>query len=239
MNQTAHISLQLSINVKEQHSEAKNKTDAPVFPSAPACQIYQSAPVSPERPAVSPARLPSFQASRRLSAAFPVPSCVPAVPSGVSQQHLVAAGEGGSKVTPNNPQAKKQQKPNFPKRKDTNKTKSMTYMPKKVSNPDPDAATANTAEHPKRPATQLTHRTTPLIHNPTARNHRKSPRKETSHPARNHAKPDKKSPTARKNGRPSPRQNERRRKTAAETDQNKKGRPIRPPFIICKTSDLI
>ena len=131
MNQTAHISLQLSINVKEQHSEAKNKTDAPVFPSAPACQIYQSAPVSPERPAVSPARLPSFQASRRLSAAFPVPSCVPAVPSGVSQQHLVAAGEGGSKVTPNNPQAKKQQKPNFPKRKDTNKTKSMTYMPKK------------------------------------------------------------------------------------------------------------
>ena len=65
-NQTARISLQSSINVKQHcHPEAKNKTDAPI-PQRARPDHPSNAAVSPARPAVSPTR----------------------------QQHLSVAGEG-------------------------------------------------------------------------------------------------------------------------------------------------
>ena len=75
-NQTARISLQLSINVKQHcHPEAKNKTDAPI-PQRARPDHPSNAAVSPARPAVSPTR----------------------------QQHLSVAGEGLSTVSLQQPQ---------------------------------------------------------------------------------------------------------------------------------------
>ncbi|MCE8507267.1 hypothetical protein KBY28_02280, partial [Ruegeria pomeroyi] len=78
-NQTAHISLQSSINVKEHcHPKAKNKTDAPI-PQRARPAHSSNAAVSPACPAVSPTR----------------------------PQHLSAAGEGGSRPNQKESQAQK------------------------------------------------------------------------------------------------------------------------------------
>ncbi len=75
-NQTARISLQSSINVKQHcHPEAKNKTDAPINQRARPAHSSNAA-VSPARPAVSPTR----------------------------QQHISAAGEALSTVSLKQPQ---------------------------------------------------------------------------------------------------------------------------------------
>ena len=68
-NQTAHISLQLSINVKEQTPRAKNQTVAPI----------------PQR-----ARLITFPRCPQSILSVPAASAAP--------QRLSSAGEGGSKV---------------------------------------------------------------------------------------------------------------------------------------------
>ena len=81
-NQTARISLQLSINVKQHcHPEAKNKTDAPI-PQRARPDHPSNAAVSPARPAVSPTR----------------------------QQHLSAAGEGRSRPNQKESQAQNTRK---------------------------------------------------------------------------------------------------------------------------------
>ncbi|MCG6557896.1 hypothetical protein MB818_06775, partial [Ruegeria sp. 1NDH52C] len=78
-NQTAHISLQSSINVKQHcHPKAKNKTDAPI-PQRARPAHSSNAAVSPACPAVSPTR----------------------------PQHLSAAGEGGSRPNQKESQAQK------------------------------------------------------------------------------------------------------------------------------------
>ncbi|CUH41203.1 hypothetical protein RUM4293_00070 [Ruegeria atlantica] len=83
-NQTAHISLQLSINVKEQTPRAKNQTVAPITSARPPKSFPKMPTVSPMRPAVSPTR----------------PTVSPVCP-----KRLSSAGEGGSKYNRISPQA--------------------------------------------------------------------------------------------------------------------------------------
>ncbi len=87
MNQTAHISLQLSNNVKEQTSKTQKQTVAQIL-QRHRLHPTMNAPVYPERP------------NRLSGPSSPVVPASPrwlSVPSGVSQQRLSAAGEGGSK----------------------------------------------------------------------------------------------------------------------------------------------
>ena len=87
MNQTAHISLQLSNNVKEQTSKTQKQTVAQIL-QRHRLHPTMNAPVYPER------------LNRLSGPSSPVASASPrwlSVPSGVSQQRLSAAGEGGSK----------------------------------------------------------------------------------------------------------------------------------------------
>jgi len=101
MNQTARISLHHIINVKEQHQEAKNKTDAP---------IPQRARLSsrPDAPRLSGASCRLSGPSRRLS--------------GVSPRRLSSAGEGGSSDNPGYPQQENDRTRHFFQRKIKNQT---------------------------------------------------------------------------------------------------------------------
>lgn len=119
MNQTARISLQSSINVKEQccHPEPKNQTDAPISRRARLIQTLRCRRLS--------------SASHRLSGAFPVQSRVAAAPSGVSQLRLSAAGEGAFTDTPADPQPKNSEKRRIPERKITNTIKTKPYTKSK------------------------------------------------------------------------------------------------------------
>ncbi|WP_206540285.1 hypothetical protein, partial [Leisingera sp. ANG-M1] len=163
-NQTARISLQSSINVKELHPEAKIR---PLRQSPQRARLpnLQNDPVSPERPAVSPARFPIFAASPPPR---PVcPRCASAPPV-----------RGLLRIPPNTRNPKISKIANFQKEISQIK-QNQQLTPKQIQQHKPEPSRPcplQTAAPAPNPAPgQLTHRLKQLTHRTNHRNRRIQP----------------------------------------------------------------
>ena len=173
---TARISLQLSINVKEQTPRGQKPDRCANLPARPPLQTLRCRRLS--------------SVSHRLSSVFPDP--LPrrpvwlSVPSGVSQQRLSAAGEGAFTDTPADPQPQNSEKRRIPQRKIKHQIKSTTYT-KTKSAPltlfPPHPRTANHPEHPgKAPRATYPQTRRPLSTDSPPRNRTKHPQTPSARP---------------------------------------------------------